>query len=96
LSVEQLAKVEPNYLFEELQKRPIKRDVKFRLLAQIASKDGQINDLTEIWPEDRKVVELGIISLESVVPYNATAEKMFAFNPLILLDGSHSVMMLCC
>jgi hypothetical protein len=48
LSVEQLAKVEPNYLFEELQKRPIKRDVKFRLLAQIASKDGQINDLTEI------------------------------------------------
>lgn len=87
LSADEVAKATPNYLFEELPKRLKKGEAKFRLLAQIAAKDDVVNDPTVVWPNDRKLVELGVISLEAPVADNVAAEKALAFNPLILLDG---------
>ena len=87
LSADEVAKATPNYLFEELPKRLKKGEAKFRLLAQIAAKNDVVNDPTVIWPNDRKLVELGVISLEAPVADNVAAEKTLAFNPLILLDG---------
>jgi catalase len=87
LSADEVAKAKPNYLFEELPQRLKKGEAKFRLLAQVAAKDDVVNDPTVVWPNDRKLVELGIISLETPVADNAAAEKTLAFNPLILLDG---------
>lgn len=87
LSAEQVAQAKPNYLFEELPQRLKKGEAKFRLLAQVASKDDVINDPTAVWPDDRKLVELGVISLQAPVADNAAAEKALAFNPLILVDG---------
>ena len=87
LSADEIAKATPNYLFEELPKRLKKGEAKFRLLAQIAAKNDVVNDPTVIWPNDRKLIELGVISLEAPVADNVAAEKALAFNPLILLDG---------
>jgi catalase len=87
LSKEQVAQAGPNYLFDELPQRLKQGEAKFRLLAQVAAKDDVINDPTVIWPDDRKLVELGVISLETPVADNTAAEKALAFNPLILVDG---------
>lgn len=87
LTADEVAKATPNYLFEELPKRLKKGEAKFRLLAQIAAKDDVVNDPTVVWPNDRKLIELGVISLEAPVADNVAAEKALAFNPLILLDG---------
>lgn len=87
LTAEEIAKATPNYLFDELPLRLKKGEAKFRLVAQVAEKDDVINDATIVWPEDRKQVELGIISLQAPVADNAAAEKSLAFNPLILVDG---------
>jgi catalase len=87
MSADEVAKAKPNYLFEELPQRLKKGEAKFRLVAQIAAKDDVVNDPTVVWPNDRKLVELGVISLEAPVADNAAAEKALAFNPLILLDG---------
>ncbi len=87
LTADEVAKATPNYLFEELPKRLKKGEAKFHLLAQIAAKDDVVNDPTVIWPNDRKLIELGVISLEAPVADNVAAEKALAFNPLILLDG---------
>jgi catalase len=87
LTPEQVAEATPDYLFEELPRRLGKGEVKFRLLAQIAEKDDVINDPTAIWPEERKMVELGVLHLDAPVADNAVAEKALAFNPLILVDG---------
>jgi catalase len=87
LSADDVAKAKPNYLFEELPQRLKKGAAKFRLLAQVATKDDVVNDPTVVWPNDRKLVELGVIILEAPVADNAAAEKALAFNPLILLDG---------
>lgn len=87
LSAEDVAKQSKNYLFEELPQRLKKGEAKFRLLAQVAADNDIVNDPSVVWPNDRKLVELGIISLEATVADNAAAEKTLAFNPLILLDG---------
>lgn len=87
LNADQVAKAGPNYLFEELPQRLKKGEAKFRLLAQVAAKDDVITDPTVVWPDDRKLVELGVLSLEAPIADNAAAEKALAFNPLILVDG---------
>lgn len=87
LTPEEIAKAPPNYLFDELPQRLKTDEAKFRLLAQVAEKEDVTEDPTVIWPDDRKLVELGIIRLQAPVPDNAAAEKSLAFNPLILVDG---------
>ena len=87
LSADEVTKATPNYLFEELPQRLKKGEAKFRLLAQIAAKDDVVNDPTVVWSNDRKLIELGVISLQALVADNVAAEKALAFNPLILLDG---------
>ena len=87
LTKEQVEKASPNYLMEELPKRLAKGPVKFRISAQIAAPGDPINDGSMVWPNDRKVVELGIMSLDAVVPDSVAAEKKLAYNPLILVDG---------
>ncbi|KAL7935446.1 heme-dependent catalase [Trichoderma chlorosporum] len=56
----------PNFLFDELPDIFAQGPISFKLVAQVAG-DGDITDnCTEIWPEDRKLVELGVLSLTKV------------------------------
>lgn len=87
LTAEQVAQATPNYLFDELPQRLRKGQVHFRLLAQVAAKEDVTDDPSAVWPNDRLLVELGMISLDSTVADNATAERKLAFNPLLLVDG---------
>lgn len=87
LSAEQVAQAKPNYLFEELTQHLKKEQVHFRLMAQIATQDDVTDDPSAVWPNDRLLVELGVISLENAVADNAIAERNLAFNPLLLVDG---------
>jgi catalase len=77
----------PNFLSEELKTRLAKAPIRFRLLLQIADAGDQTNDGSLIWPEERKKVELGIITITSVVADSATAERQLAFDPTRLVDG---------
>lgn len=87
LSDDEAAKVGPNYLMEELATRVAAKPAKFKVLLQIANKDDVVNDPTVVWPADRRVVELGTLSLTRVVPEAKDIEKKLAYNPLILPDG---------
>jgi catalase len=40
-----------------------------------------------VWPDDRPQIELGVLSLDQMVPDSKAAEKKLAFNPLLLPDG---------
>lgn len=84
---EDAAKQAPNYLMEELPVRLSKGEVKYRIIAQLAQKGDEVNDPTVVWPEDRPQVELGTLTLKSVLQDSATVEKTVMFNPLILPDG---------
>ncbi len=77
----------PNFLSEELRTRLAKAPARFRLLLQLADAGDQTNDGSLIWPEERKKVELGIITITSVVADSVAAERQLAFDPTRLVDG---------
>ena len=87
LTKEQAASSAPDYLFTELPKRLSENVVQYTLSAQLAEPEDVINDATSVWPEERKQVVLGTISLKQVQADGAQFEKATMFNPLILVDG---------
>ena len=87
LPEEQAAQLAPNYLMEELAQRVAAKPTKYKVLLQIANPEDVINDPTVVWPADRKLVELGTLIINRVVPEAKDIEKKLAYNPLILPDG---------
>ncbi len=77
----------PNFLGEELRTRLAKAPVRFRLLLQLADPGDQTSDGSVVWPDERKKVDLGIITISSVVPDSGAAERQLAFDPTRLVDG---------
>ncbi len=77
----------PNFLSEELSTRLAKAPIRFRLLLQLADPGDQTNDGSLIWPDVRNKVDLGIITINSVVSDSVAAERQLAFDPTRLVDG---------
>ena len=77
----------PNFLFDELRTRLAKGPAKFRLVVQLPNPGDSTSDATKVWPDDRKTVELGTITVASVVPDSDAAQKTMAFDPTNLTDG---------
>jgi len=46
-----------------------------------------VDDATIHWPADRPVVELGTITLTSLVEDNAAEQKQIIFDPIPRVDG---------
>ena len=76
-----------NFLMDELPERLERGPVTFRLKAQLAARGDPTNDPTEPWPADRKLVELGVLTIDKVVPNSAEMEKKLLFLPGALTDG---------
>jgi catalase len=77
----------PDFLREELGARLKSTPARFRLLLQLASPGDRTDDSSIVWPDDRKKVELGVITITSVVPDSTAAERELAFDPTHLIDG---------
>jgi catalase len=87
LTPEEAAKQPPNFLFDELAKRIAQKPVVFHLKAQLAESGDQTKDGSQPWPDDRKVVDLGVLTLNKVVPNSLAAEKKLLFLPTNLTAG---------
>jgi catalase len=87
LTPEEAAKQSPDYLFEDLGKRIAQAPVVFHLKAQLAEPGDQTKDASQPWPDDRKVVELGVLRLTRVVPDSLQAQKKLLFLPTSLTAG---------
>jgi catalase len=81
------AKQAPNFLVDELPQRLKQGPVTFHLQAQLAAPGDQTKDPTEPWPADRKVVDLGVLTIDKAVANSAEAEKPLLFLPGQLTDG---------
>ncbi|SNB73283.1 catalase [Arboricoccus pini] len=77
----------PNFLSEELRARLAKAPASFHLRAQLANPGDQTADPTQPWPADRKVVDLGTITITKVVTNSAAAEKELMYLPANLEEG---------
>ena len=81
------AKQAPNFLMDELAQRLKQGPVMFHLKAQLAAPGDSTKDPAEPWPADRKVVELGVLTIDKAVADSAEAEKPLLFLPGALTDG---------
>jgi len=87
LSKEQIATIGPDYLTAEIQERVRRGPVTFTLLAQVAGPDDKIDDPTIVWPETRKKVELGTITITKAAADSQAAERKLLFVPGALVPG---------
>jgi catalase len=87
ITPEEAAKLSPDYLFDDLAKRLAQKPVVFHLKAQLAEPGDQTKDASQPWPDDRKVVDLGVLTLNKVVPNSAQVEKKLLFLPTNLTPG---------
>lgn len=87
LSAEEVAAKPANYLFDELQKRIEAGQIKFRVLAQLAEEEDQVNDATIHWPEDRELLEIGTLALTAPVANDAAEQQHIIFDPIPRVDG---------
>jgi catalase len=81
------AKRAPNFLIDELPERLKRGPVTFHFKAQLAAAGDATKDATQPWPEDRKVVELGLLTIDKARANSAEAEKSLVFLPGQLTKG---------
>lgn len=87
LSKAEQEKAGADYLMQELPARLSKEAVKYRISVQLADAGDEVNNATIVWPETRRVVELGTLAIRAVDADGKTFEKNNMFNPLVLVDG---------
>jgi len=89
LDDEALKDKSPNFLFEDVKERVKSGPIELKLVAQIAEDGDVINDATIHWPEGRQLVELGKITLKTVVPEgeNKEEQKKIIFDPIPRVKG---------
>jgi len=87
LTPEEAAKQTADFLSEEVAKRIAHHPVTFRLKAQLAEPGDQTKDGSQPWPDDRKIVELGVLTLNKMAANSQEAEKKLLFVPTRLIEG---------
>jgi catalase len=89
VSEEELKGLSDSYLFDETPKHLESGPIEFKLLAQIAEEGDITDNATEIWPEERKIVELGTIKVEKTlsVEDSLKEQKHIIFDPIPRVEG---------
>jgi catalase len=87
LTAEEAARKPPDFLVDDLPQRIAKRPVVFHLKAQLAAPGDQTQDPSKPWPDNRQVVDLGVLTLDKQVADTLEAQKNLLFLPNRLTDG---------
>ena len=87
LTKEQVSTMGSDYLTNEIRERARRGPIKFKLLVQVAERDDKVDNPTIAWPDTRKKVELGTISITKAVADSQAAEKKLLFMPGALVPG---------
>jgi catalase len=77
----------PSFLVEELTTRLAAAPVQFRLIVQFPNPGDPTHDPSLVWPDDRKTIDAGIISITSVLADSAAVERQIVYDPTHLTDG---------
>jgi catalase len=81
LTSEQLKLAGPGYLSEEIKKRVAAGEMKFKFYAQVAEKGDKIEDPSIAWPDSRKRVLLGVLTIKRMAENTLQEDKSLTFNP---------------
>jgi catalase len=76
-----------DYLIEEIAERVKIGPIKFKLVAQIGDEGDVTDDITQQWPDSRKLVELGSFELDSFDEASVKDQMYLIFDPLPRIEG---------
>jgi catalase len=76
-----------NFLFDEIKDRIAKDAIKFRIVVQVTEDGDIVDDATVRWPEDRRTVAFGEISLSAVAANNPGEQQQIIFDPVPRVEG---------
>ena len=87
LSPADAAKQPPDFLIDELPQRLAKEPVAFRVMAQLANPGDQTKDPSQPWPSDRRMADLGTITITKPVADGKAADRTLLLLPNRLPAG---------
>jgi catalase len=87
LAAEQVSKLAPHYLFDELAGRVAKGPIRFKVVVQIAEPGDVTDDATVHWPETRQILDFGTLELTNAVPDSVAQQQHIIFDPIPRVDG---------
>jgi catalase len=90
LSNEDAAKKSANFLFDEIGPRLAKEPVKIGVFVQMAEPGDDVTDASTPWPDNRKEIPFGTITLTARVDEQAPERWKIIFDPLPRIDGIDS------
>jgi catalase len=77
----------PNYLAEEIRVRVDDKPIRFTWYAQLAEVGDDLENPSIAWPETRKLVKLGVLTIDRVGSNTPAADKALSFLPGTLVPG---------
>lgn len=87
LTADEAARQPPDFLIDDLPQRIAKKPVVFHLTAQLAEAGDQTKDPSQPWPNDRQVLDLGVLTLHNALADSREVQKDLLFLPTNLPDG---------
>jgi catalase len=76
-----------DYLFDDLIRTLAQRPLKWRLVLTVGEPGDPTNDATKPWPQSRRSVDAGTITITAVQTEEAGNGRDINFDPLVLPDG---------
>jgi len=82
-----IANLRPDYHYEELVERVKQGPIRFRIQVQVAKPGDVTDDATVHWPDDRPLVDFGVVELTGVLEDSIAQQKQIIFDPIPRVDG---------
>jgi catalase len=76
-----------DYLHAELAERLTSDPIRFRLRLQLPADDDPLDDATALWPEDRELVDAGVLEITALVDDPEGDGHIEVFDPTRVPDG---------
>ena len=90
LSDPDAAKQSGNFLFDEIGPRLAKEPVKFGVFVQMAEAGDDVTDASVPWPDNRKEIPFGTITLNARVDDQTPERRKIIFDPIPRIEGIDS------
>lgn len=87
LSDQQAAAKSPDFLFDELGPRLARGPVRLGVFVQLAGDGDDVTDSSVPWPDDRKEIAFGTITLTDKVDDSEPERRKIIFDPIPRVDG---------
>lgn len=87
LSDEEMKTAGPDFLEQALISRAQKGPILWDMIAAIGEAGDSEDNPTLVWPDSRKKIKFGTLSINSAMPQKGAACEPINFDPLVLADG---------